>query len=110
MEITSPRLYLHGSYLRLPSHETFMCVEPLKALFDIEPADSYWIVASSKKPKHKNYAVVYLHYGLEPCWYWSVPALTVNYGVRFYSAVDEILDKHFPKRGRHILYFWILYR
>ena len=109
MEITSPELKRSKGCLGSRDTNFYVCLKPLDALFKIPKGKSYWIVANSVKPKDERYARAEVYF--DGCWRWNINCLDMNYyAENFYSAVSEILDKHFPNGGTHTLYFWILYR
>lgn len=85
-----------------------MCADPLEALFNIPKNKSYWIVASSKKPKGNKYARAKVF--CKGKWMFSISDLPRGHATCFSTAVNSILDKCYPDGGTHYLYFWILYQ
>ena len=111
MEITSPELSRVGAYFKLTTGPLFMCLEPFEEVFKIPYASSYWVRASSKKPKGRNYARAVLSKVENGYWKWKILGFKIDgYGEYFLSGVSPLLNKHFPNGGTHYLYFWILYR
>ena len=110
MEITSPELNEGSVYLKLINGPLFMCLEPLEKVFTIPECKSYWVRASSKKPKGRNYARAVLSRDRSGYWKWKILGYKIDdCGEYLLGIATDILDKCYPDGGTHCLYFWILH-